>query len=65
MPRIASSRMSPIIELSREEIIDQLLHFHGTFRLDFNREYLESLSDARLEHILSAARAHARKRNNT
>ncbi|HOI53626.1 MAG TPA: hypothetical protein PLP01_00075 [Phycisphaerae bacterium] len=51
--------LSTIASLSREELVDRLLHFHGKFAFDFNRQYLEQQPTAQLRHILVAAFKHA------
>jgi hypothetical protein len=48
-----------IAELSRDEVIDTLLHFPGTFKFDFTLEYLENLNTEQLRHMLLAAYIHA------
>jgi hypothetical protein len=48
-----------IAELSREDVIETLLHFPGTFKFDFTLEYLENLTTEQLQHMLLAAYIHA------
>jgi len=48
-----------VMGMSRVEAIDHLLRFQGTFKLDFTREYLQTLSDEQVHHILLAACLHA------
>ncbi len=48
-----------IAELPREQVIETLLHFPGTFQFDFTQEYLQSLSTDQLRHMLVAAYIHA------
>jgi hypothetical protein len=42
-------------DMRREELIDALLHFPGTFEFDFTRECLDAYSDSQLRHTLMAA----------
>ena len=42
--------------LDSRTLVGEILQFRGRFRLDFTREFLESLPDKRLRHILLAAR---------
>ena len=53
--------LSTIASLSREELMDQLLHFPGKFAFDFNRPFLEQQPTSQLRHILVAAMKHASK----
>ena len=46
---------SEFADLGRRQLEDRLLHFAGTFRLDFTPEYLHNLSEERLRHLLLAA----------
>lgn len=48
-----------IAELSRDEVIEKLLHFPGTFKFDFTLEYLQGLTTEQLQHTLLAAYIHA------
>ena len=53
---------SPLVEvacLSRDQLKDRLLHFHGKFAFDFQETYLERKTTAQLRHILVAAYRHA------
>ncbi|MBN1816785.1 MAG: hypothetical protein JW828_05465 [Sedimentisphaerales bacterium] len=47
--------VSLIATLSKSQVKDRLLHFHGRPRLDFTESYLDGLSTDRLRHILLAA----------
>ncbi|MBN1764461.1 MAG: hypothetical protein JW860_04325 [Sedimentisphaerales bacterium] len=50
-------RMACIVaQMSRDEVKQEILHFKGTFKLDFPEDYLEQLSVERLRHILLAAK---------
>jgi hypothetical protein len=54
--------VNPLVEvasLSRQELKDRLLHFHGKFAFDFQETYLERKTTAQLRHILVAAYRHA------
>jgi len=42
---------------------EELLHFEGAFRLDFSDDFLGSLPEKRLRHILLAARLQQNKDN--
>ena len=44
-----------IASMSKPEVIRRLTHFDGKLKLDFTRDYLETLSADRLRHILFAA----------
>ncbi len=41
--------------MSREALMEELLNFRGSLRLDFTREFLDKLSDEKLRHVLLAA----------
>jgi hypothetical protein len=58
VPEETLLRLSEIASLSREEIIERLLHFQGQCHLDFTPEYLALKSDDQLRHILVAACKH-------
>ena len=45
-----------IEKMDRDAIQAELLNFEGIFKMDFSAEFLESLPDSRLKHILLAAR---------
>ena len=45
-----------IAGLDRRTLVREILQFQGRFRLDFTREFLESLPEKCLCHILFAAR---------
>ncbi len=54
--------VNPLVEvasLSRQGLVDRLLHFHGKFAFDFQETYLERKTTAQLRHILVAAYRHA------
>lgn len=46
---------SYITSLSKAEITERLLYFEGPIKMDFTREYLDSLNIDNLRHILLAA----------
>jgi len=53
---------NPLVEiacLSRDQLMDRLLHFPGKFAFDFRENYLERKTTAQLRHILLAAYKHA------
>ena len=52
---VFESIVSQIGTLSRQEIIEHILHFDGHLKLDFTESYLDSLNDDQLRHILMAA----------
>ncbi len=62
MSQITEISPTKIASLPREEVIDALLHFPATFKFDFTREYLESLTTDQLRHLLMAACLHKAKR---
>lgn len=49
-----------ITSLTKAEIKDRLLHFEGPIKMDFTDDYLETLDEDRLRHILMAALVTAR-----
>lgn len=51
--------LADIASLSREELIDRLVNFRGSFRLDFTADFLARKPTAQLRHILIAAHKHA------
>lgn len=53
--------LSEIASLSRDELIDRLLHFHGSCPLDFTEGFLSGKSTDKLRHILMAACKYAGK----
>jgi hypothetical protein len=55
MRKLADTKCADISRLSREEAIEEILHFPSQFKFDFTRQYLESLSDEQLHHMLLAA----------
>jgi len=44
-----------ISSLSINEVKERLLHFDGPLKMDFTREYLDTLDCDKLRHILMAA----------
>lgn len=44
-----------IASMSKSEVIRRLINFKGSFRMDYSKSYLETLSTDRLRHILLAA----------
>lgn len=46
--------------LSRAQLQQQLLNMPAKFRMDFTKDYLDSLSKDELRHIVLAAHLHAR-----
>lgn len=44
-----------IASMSKSEVIRRLINFKGRIKLDYSRDYLETLSTDRLRHILFAA----------
>ena len=47
--------LSNLASLDRQELKDRLAGFKGSFKFDFTPQYLDTLSDERLRHILAAA----------
>ncbi|MBN2581472.1 MAG: hypothetical protein JXL80_00280 [Planctomycetes bacterium] len=60
-PQHVTLPLSDIASLTREELVDQLLHFHGKFAFDFSQQFLDQQPTAQLRHILVAAFKHAAK----
>ena len=52
-----------LAKLDRQELIDRLLHFKGSFNFDLTEEFLEDISEDRLRHILWAAELYACNRS--
>jgi len=52
------SMIAEIASLSRDQLVERLLHHSGHFAMDFTPEYLASKSDSQLRHILIAALKH-------
>jgi len=52
-----------IAALDRNELKRRIKTFRGRFKLDFNEDYLDSLSIDRLRHILLAALINAKPHN--
>ncbi len=52
-----------IAALDRGELKRRIKNFKGRFKLDFNEDYLNSLSVDRLRHILLAALINAKPHN--
>jgi hypothetical protein len=59
MSKVAEIPIHQIAELSRDELINNLMNFHGTFKFDFTREYLTEVNTDQLRHMLMAAFLHA------
>jgi len=55
--------LSEIASLSRDELIDRLLHFKGACPLDFTPDFLARKTVSQLRHILVAAYKFAAKAN--
>lgn len=47
--------LSDLAILDRQELKDRLCNFKGSFKFDFTPQYLDTLSNERLRHILAAA----------
>ena len=47
-----------IADYSRDELIDQILHYPSRTLLDFTRHYLEQQPTERLQHLLLCAMAY-------
>ena len=45
--------------MSRKELVDRLMHFPSRFSFDFTPDYLHSMSDEQLRHMLNAAYLYA------
>ncbi|MBW8038778.1 MAG: hypothetical protein FVQ85_02125 [Planctomycetes bacterium] len=52
-----------IAVLDRGELKRRIRNFKGRFRLDFDEDYLNSLSEESLRHILLAASINAKPHN--
>ena len=61
---LADKIAAEVAAMDRKAVIAELSNFRAGFPLDFTQEFLESLSDGRLKHILLAARIQASKSNN-
>lgn len=59
-PAALDVALTAICSLSRERLMEALLHFHGSLRLDFTEDFLSHLSDEKLRHLLLAAYIHGR-----
>ena len=46
---------SKIASMNKSEVIRKLVNFNGPIKMDYTRDYLESLTTDRLRHILLAA----------
>ena len=44
-----------VSKMPKEEAVDKILNFSGSFKLDFSREYLEKQTVDKVRHILLAA----------
>lgn len=51
--------LTEVALLSREQLVDRLLHFRGSCQLDFTESFLATKSTDKLRHILVAACQHA------
>ncbi len=58
----ADTIATSVSTMNRESVTDELLSFQGRFKLDFTRDYLDSLSLEQLRHILLAAALQAKNR---
>ncbi len=57
--RIEEERTSPeLAVMTRTQVVDELMSFPGTVRLDFTHEFVANQSLGQLKHILAAARMH-------
>lgn len=52
---VFESISSQIASMSRDQIKEGILQFKGHFKLDFPEDYLDTLDDDKLRHILMAA----------
>ena len=59
-PRAAEKIAVKLAGLSRAQLKRQLLTMRARFRMDFTKEYLDSLSKDELRHILLAAHLNVR-----
>ena len=59
----AAEVKAEIESMDREAVQAELLNFEGIFNMDFSAEFLESLPDSRLKHILLAARLYRSRRS--
>lgn len=61
--RYFEQAITSIASLGREELKKRIKNFHGSFKLDFTDDYLNSLSVDRLRHILLAALTNEKSHN--
>ena len=59
MPKSIPQNIPDLVDLTRDELIEQLLHFPGSFKFDFSRDYLQKLGSEQLRHMLLAAYLYA------
>jgi hypothetical protein len=59
MTTVTEIPIHQIAEMTRDALIDSLLHFPGTFKFDFTLDYLQALETDQLRHMLMAAYIHA------
>ena len=63
-PELTAAEVKAEIEtMAREAVQAELLNFEGLFNMDFSAEFLESLPNSRLKHILLAARLYRSRRD--
>lgn len=59
MTRMEEQRLAQkIADMTRQEVVYELMNFEGGVRLDFTEEFLAQRSREQLGHILLAARLH-------
>jgi hypothetical protein len=59
-PPTGGVSLTEVASMSRDQLVDRLLHFHGSIHLDFCSSFLDSKSTEQLRHILIAAsKAHS------
>lgn len=58
------AKVCHIADLTRDQVIEELLYFPGRFKLDFTRQYLQDQTDEQLRHMLMAAYLYADKDSN-
>jgi hypothetical protein len=55
--------VNTITQMSRQDVMQQIMRFDGRFKLDFTEDFLAELPLERLRHILLAARLQQRDGN--
>jgi len=55
----ADQLLKELATLQRDELKERLLNFRGNFQFDLSEEFIDTLSDERLRHILWAAYLYA------